>query len=101
MREAEQIMKHTLNIQLRAGEGTVLRTLGMIERRGFSLESCTIGEEVGSEGRPMLITVSSERPVALLKRQLERLHVVLWVDVEARGKGEQNRRWAGNARMTT
>ena len=99
-------MKHTLNIQLRVGEGTVLRTLGTIERRGFSLESCTIGAEVASEGHPMEITVSSERPVALLKRQLERLHVVLWVEVQPLGKGEsvqaqKNLRWAGNARMTT
>lgn len=71
-------MQHTLHIQLRNGEGAVLRALGLMERRGFRLEACTVSE-AGGDGRPMLVRVESDRPPELLQRQLERLHDVLWV----------------------
>ncbi len=32
-------MNHTLTIQLSGSEGAVIRTLGLIERRGFSLDT--------------------------------------------------------------
>lgn len=83
-------MKHTLHIRLRPGEGAVLRTLGMVERRGFLLDSMSVGEAT-AEDRPMAITVTSDRPVELLGRQLERLHDVLAVEVGAAAK-----RWAGH-----
>jgi len=83
-------MKHSLRIQLRSREGAVLRTLGMIERRGFRLESMTVDEAAG-DGRAMSVSLSSERPVELLKRQLERLHDVLWVEVK-----QAANQWAGN-----
>jgi acetolactate synthase regulatory subunit len=66
-------MNHTLHIQLSSCEGAVVRTLGLIERRGYSLNSCTISEPDGS-GRNMEVSVTSSRPGDLLKRQLERLH---------------------------
>ena len=68
-------MEHSLNIELSANEGAVVRTLGLIERRGFSLGKCSISE-VEEGGRIMNVTVSSTRPGDLLKRQLERLHDV-------------------------
>jgi acetolactate synthase small subunit len=95
MNEMEKIMKHTLNIQLQATQGTVMRALGLIERRGFRLESCTVGD-AGSDGRSMTVSVTSERPVELLKRQLERLHDVQRVEL-----GQTNVRWAGQACMQT
>ena len=73
-------MEHTLKIQLSASEGAVLRTLGLIERRGFSLGKCSISEADDS-GRSMEVTVSSTRPGDLLKRQLERLHDVQRVEL--------------------
>ena len=73
-------MEHTLKIQLSASEGAVLRTLGLIERRGFSLGECSISEADDS-GRGMEVTVSSTRPGDLLKRQLERLHDVRSVEL--------------------
>jgi acetolactate synthase II small subunit len=74
-------MEHSLNIQLSATEGAVLRALGLIERRGFSLGKCVISE-AGEDGRSMEVTVSSSRPGDLLKRQLERLHDVQSVDLK-------------------
>ena len=74
-------MYHTLNIGLSASEGAVIRTLGLIERRGFSLGKCSISE-AGSDGRSMLLTVASSRSGDLLKRQLERLHDVHSVELK-------------------
>jgi len=73
-------MEYSLNIQLSASEGAVLRTLGLIERRGFSLGKCAISA-AGEGGRSMEVTVSSTRPGDLLKRQLERLHDVQSVEL--------------------
>lgn len=74
-------MRHTLYIQLSGVEGAVIRALGLIERRGYSLENCTVGK-AGSEGRRMEISVTSLRPGDLLKRQLERLHDVFHVELK-------------------
>ena len=82
--------QHHLQIQLRSGEGAVLRALGLIERRGFRLETCTVGEAQG-DGRPMQVCVRSERPGDLLKRQLERLHDVLWVELRPAVSGVNGR----------
>ena len=73
-------MKYTLRIQLSSIEGSVIRTLGLIERRGFSLIKCSVGEADGN-GRVMEVKVASSRPGDLLKRQLERLHDVLSVEL--------------------
>jgi len=75
-------MKHTLHIQLSSCEGAVLRAIGLIERRGFSLDSCSVSEADG-DTRSMEISVISSRPGDLLKRQLERLHDVLQVELQA------------------
>ena len=74
-------MNHTLVIQLSGSEGAVIRALGLIERRGFCIEKCSVGE-VDSSGRVMQVQVSSSRPGELLKRQLERLHDVYHVELK-------------------
>ena len=74
-------MNHTLTIQLSGSEGAVIRTLGLIERRGFSLEKCSVGE-IENKRRAMEVSVSSTRPGDLLKRQLERLHDVFHVELK-------------------
>ncbi len=71
----------TLNITLGGAEGAVIRALGLIERRGFSLESCSVGE-IDNNRRAMEVSVTSTRPGDLLKRQLERLHDVYTVEVK-------------------
>lgn len=74
-------MQYNLQIQLKSSEGGVLRTLGLIERRGFRIESMTLMEP-GGDGRSLTVKVTSDRAIELLKRQLARLHDVLWVDVK-------------------
>jgi len=70
-----------LNIQLRDRHCATIRTLGMMERRGYRLKTCALGEPDG-ESRAMEVTVMSTRPGDLLKRQLERLHDVLEVKLK-------------------
>ena len=74
-------MQHKLTIQLSGSEGAAIRALGLIERRGFSLDTCSVAE-VDSSGRVMKVSVSSTRPGELLKRQLERLHDVFHVELK-------------------
>ncbi len=72
---------HTLRIQIRDNDGAVLRALGLIERRCYRLRSCVIGE-TNDGGRTMEVSVSSSRSGDLLKRQLERLHDVMKVELQ-------------------
>ena len=74
-------MKHALRIQLRSGEGAVIRSVGLIERRGYSLNKCPVSESDGTR-RDMEVSVTSSRPGDLLKRQLERLHDVHSVELK-------------------
>jgi len=73
-------MNHTLKVRLKDSEGAVLRALGLMERRGYLMESCVVESVSGSE-REMQVIVSSTRPGDLLKRQLDRLHDVIQVEV--------------------
>jgi acetolactate synthase II small subunit len=75
-------MNHTLRIRLKNSEGAVLRALGLMERRGYQLESCKVAPVVGDE-REMEVCVSSSRPGDLLKRQLDRLHDVAQVELQS------------------
>ena len=74
-------MRYELQIQLRTSEGAVIRTLGLVERRGFRIETIRL-EEAQGDGQSMELLVSSERSGDLLKRQLERLHDVIWVALQ-------------------
>ena len=74
-------MNHNLKIRLSSSEGAVIRALGLIERRGYHLDSCSVGES-DINGRAMEVKVSSSRPGDLLKRQLERLHDVFHVELK-------------------
>jgi acetolactate synthase regulatory subunit len=74
-------MDHTLHIQLSDSEGAVLRALGLMERRGYSIKCCAVGEITGA-ARDLDVTVTSSRSGDLLKRQLERLHDVRHVDLK-------------------
>jgi len=73
-------MNYSLRIQLSSVEGAVIRALGLMERRGYTLNKCTVGESDGT-GRNMDVSVSSTRSGDLLKRQLERLHDVYHVEL--------------------
>lgn len=73
-------MNHTLHIRLSGYEGAALRALDLMERRGFSLVTCHL-EEADQNGRDMKVKVRSSKPGDLLKRQLERLWDVQFVEL--------------------
>jgi len=73
-------MNYSLRIQLSSVDGAVIRALGLMERRGYSLNKCSVAEPDGN-GRNMEVTVSSNRSGDLLKCQLERLHDVYHVEL--------------------
>ncbi len=73
-------MNYTLRIRLSGTEGSVIRALGLIERRGYRLIKCSVSE-ADERGQPMEVSVTSSRSGDLLKRQLERLHDVLHVEL--------------------
>ena len=79
-------MEHEFQIELKEMEGAVLRVLGMIERRGFRLQSCFV-EKPEFDRQQMRATVSSARPISVLQRQLERIHDV--VSVQLRGPADK------------
>ena len=68
-------MQHTLQIQLSGAEGAIIRSLGLVERRGFRIIKCSV-HKADDDGQAMEVNVESDRPGDLLKRQLERLHDV-------------------------
>ena len=73
-------MNYTLRIQLSGTEGSVIRALGLVERRGYRLVKCSVSE-ADENGQAMEVSVTSSRSGDLLKRQLERLHDVLRVEL--------------------
>lgn len=73
-------MKHTLSIRLSDCDGAAMRALDLMERRGFTLLTCSL-EQGDHNGREMEVTVASLKPGDLLKRQLERLCDVIFVEL--------------------
>jgi acetolactate synthase regulatory subunit len=71
---------HKLNIGFSGAEGAFLRILGLMERRGYHLQSCTLNRNPDGNCN-VEVVVKSERPGDLLKRQLERLHDVQQVQL--------------------
>lgn len=56
-----------------------MKALDLMERRGFRLLTCNLAEG-DDNGREMEVTVISCKPGDLLKRQLERLCDVIFVE---------------------
>jgi acetolactate synthase regulatory subunit len=83
-------MEYTLQIRLKDCFGATIRALGMMERRGYRLKTCSLGEPDGSS-RDLEVTVVSTRQGDLLKRQLERLHDVLSVELKSAEPVAQNK----------
>ena len=83
-------MNYTLDILLSGCEGSVIRALGLIERRGYRLLKCSL-DEAGLKGQKMQVSVASSRPGDLLKRQLERLHDVLLVELNSSASTKHNK----------
>lgn len=69
-------MRTRLKLELRPGEGALLRTLGLVERRGYRVLGVHTTDQEGST-RVRLEVDPEGRSIELLLRQLQQL-----VDVE-------------------
>jgi acetolactate synthase regulatory subunit len=72
-------MKRTIELRLARSEGALVRTLGLVERRGFTVTAMTMRGDVGAETLLLRLEVTShDRPFDVLLRQMLRL-----IDVRA------------------
>ncbi len=75
-------MNHAIELRLRAVEGSIIRTLGLAERRGFKLERISVEQQAESQLLHMVVS-SPMRSIEVLTRQLERLHDVIDVAINS------------------
>jgi len=67
-------MNHTLKLTIQRVEGAVIRTLGLIERRGFSVTSInTVAEDASPHMEMTLEIHSPQRSAETLARHVEKL----------------------------
>ena len=67
-------MNRTIEVSLSRAEGAIVRTLGLIERRGFVVESVATQGGPADDALVMRVVVASRgRPVDVLVRQILRL----------------------------
>ena len=67
-------MRRTIELRLARTEGAIVRTLGLIERRGFAVTAVTTRSDAGSETLVMRLEVACEdRSFDVLIRQILRL----------------------------
>ena len=74
-------MSRRLQISLAATEGALIRVLGTVERRGYSLNSLHV--EKNENGMQVSMQIESDRDANVLCRQLDRLFDVQSVLLEA------------------
>ena len=67
-------MKRTIELKLARAEGAIVRTIGLIERRGFTVTAITTRSDAGSETLILRLEVATEgRSYDVLIRQILRL----------------------------
>jgi acetolactate synthase regulatory subunit len=79
-----------MELSLARAEGAIVRTLGLIERRGFTVTAITTCNEVNSETLVLRLEIASEgRPFDVLIRQILRLfdvHSALVIESQSSDK---------------
>ncbi|HPW33135.1 MAG TPA: ACT domain-containing protein [Arenimonas sp.] len=74
-------MSRRLEITMAANEGALIRVLGTVERRGYSLS--TLHVEKTDNNMQVSMQIESDRDANILCRQLDRLFDVQSVNLEA------------------
>ncbi len=74
-------MSRRLEITMAANEGALIRLLGTVERRGYSLDSLHV--ERTTDHMLVNMRIESDRDATILCRQLDRLIDVQSVNLEA------------------
>ena len=79
-------MKSRLDLTLRKSERVLERVLSLMGRRGFDVASLEAHPATDGASLQVEITVVSDRPAAILARQLTKLHDVIEV-IEVKTNG--------------
>lgn len=79
-------MNHTLRITIRRIEGAIIRIIGLVERRGFSIDSVSAIPSPCGQEMAVVIEVESERSAQVLARQVEKLFDVRAVSLQNSGE---------------
>ena len=83
-------MNRTIEVSLTRAEGAIVRTLGLIERRGFIVHSIATEGDLHAESLVLRLEVGSRgRPFDVLLRQILRLldvRTALLVEPQLAGK---------------
>lgn len=74
-------MKRKIECEIARTEGSLIRVLGVIERRGYGIESLNVSL-CGRDAYLLAFNVESARDVRVLARQLERLFDVRCVQLQ-------------------
>lgn len=75
-------MNHTLNLTIEKVEGAIIRTLGLIERRGFQVASIDARANDAAQEMELVIELTGgTRPVDTLARQIGKLFDVRSVNL--------------------
>ena len=75
-------MNHTMKLTIQRMEGAIIRTLGLIERRGFAVTSIDATADDSAQQMELTIGVySPQRSAEVLARQVEKLFDVRSVQV--------------------
>jgi len=75
-------MSRRLEITMAASEGALIRVLGTVERRGYSLNTLHV-EKTSNENMQISMEVESDRDANVLCRQLGRLYDVQNVNLQS------------------
>lgn len=80
-------MSHLIHIELDRLEGSLVRILGLIERRGFNIDAIDMFD-LGPDKRGLNVTVSirdAARTIETLNLQIDRLYGIRRLDADPRG----------------
>jgi len=81
-------MQYRLDLVLNVAEGTLLRVLGLVERRGFVVQSVQAQRNEGpARSWQVQLVVSSTRSAETLQRQLEKNYDCQSVQIQPLGEG--------------
>ncbi len=76
-------MNYVLKLNIKPNSGALLRVLGLVERRAWSTTGLTTHGRRSGTDLEFDLQVLGGRPIDILVRQLQRLHVVNAVEVRS------------------
>jgi len=82
--EAEEVMKHTISILCNDTPGVLTRISGLFSRRGFNIQSLSVGNtETAGKSRFTIVVNGDDRVLEQIRKQLQKvIHVIKVWDIK-------------------